>query len=207
MAYQYKIGVSGSAVNNCAPGAYAKSREIGRQIALAGAVCVTGDTVGIPHAAAHGAKAAGGITVGISPATSRTEHERKYRLPKDEMDIIMYTGFQYSGRNLLFIRSCDAIIFICGRIGTLNEFTIAFEDRKPIGILTGTGGVADELEHIMEVSQRGKSKVAIDDNPERLVRKVMELIEMDECMRELKQKKTCEIRLGKRQVHQAKALK
>ena len=156
MPYRYKIGVSGSAKNNCAPGAFAKSREVGRQIAKAGAVCVTGDTVGIPHSAAHGAKAAGGLTAGISPAISRQEHERKYHLPKDQMDLIIYTGFQYSGRNLLFIRACDAVIFICGRIGTLNEFTIAFEDRKPIGILAETGGIVDELQDILGVSARGQ---------------------------------------------------
>lgn len=198
MSYRFKIGVSGSASNNCTPGAYAKAREVGRQIALSGSVCVTGDTVGIPHAAAHGAKAAKGVTVGISPAISRAEHERKYHLPKDEMDIIMYTGFQYSGRNLLFIRSCDAVVFICGRIGTLNEFTIAFEDKKPVGILTGTGGVSEEIEHLLEISKRGKAKVVWDDDPARLVQKLLDLVEMDECMREKKDRKACKITVGRR---------
>lgn len=184
MAYRYKIGVSGSAKNNCAPGAYAKAREVGRQIALADAICVTGNTVGIPHAAAHGAKAARGMTAGISPAITRQEHIRKYHLPSDEMDLIIYTGFQYSGRNLLFIRSCDAVIFICGRVGTLNEFTIAFEDKKPIGILTETGGVVDEIEHILAVSKRGKGKVVWDSDPKRLVQKVVAMVEQEDCVRE-----------------------
>ncbi len=192
LAYKYKIGVSGSAANNCAPGAYAKSREVGRQIALAGAVCVTGDTIGIPHAAAHGAKAARGMTVGISPAVSRQEHDRKYHLPNDEMDIIVYTGFQYSGRNLLFIRACDAVIFICGRVGTLNEFTIAFEDKKPVGILTETGGIIDEIEHILALAERGKSKVVWDTDPKRLVQKMVEMIERDECIRE-NGRKACKV--------------
>ncbi len=196
MGYKYKIGVSGSATNNCAPGAYAKSREVGRQVALAGAVCVTGDTVGIPHAAAHGAKAAKGMTVGVSPAISRQEHDRKYHLPSDEMDIIIYTGFQYSGRNLLFIRACDAVIFICGRVGTLNEFTIAFEDNKPIGILTETGGIVDELEHLLTLAKRGKSKVVWDTDPKRLVEKVIAMVERDECIRE-KGTQACKITRGK----------
>ncbi len=198
MAYRYKIGVSGSAANNCAPGAYAKARQVGRQIAKIGAICITGDTVGVPHSAAHGAKSAGGVTVGVSPAISRQEHERKYRLPKDEMDIIIYTGFQYSGRNLLFIRACDAVIFICGRIGTLNEFTIAFEDKKPIGVLVETGGMADEIKGILEFSQRGKGKIVYDSDPKRLVEKVMELIEMDDCIRE-KSKNACKVVKGSRQ--------
>ncbi len=197
MSYKYKIGVSGSARNNCAPGAFAKAREVGRQIALAGAICVTGDTVGVPHAAAHGAKAAHGITAGVSPAISRVEHERKYHLPKDELDIIIYTGFQYSGRNLLFIRACDAVIFICGRIGTLNEFTIAFEDKKPIGILVGTGGIVDEIEHLLALSKRGKGRIVYDTDPKQLVQKVSALIEAEACIRE-KGAQACKVIRGKR---------
>ena len=53
------------------------------------------------------------------------------------MDLIMYTGSGYSGRNLQLTRTSDAVIVGCGRIGTLNEFTIAFEDNKPIGVLEG----------------------------------------------------------------------
>lgn len=182
--YRYKIGVSGSAKNNCAPGAFAKAREIGRQIALAGAVCLTGDTDGVPHAAAHGAAAAHGFTVGVSPALSRQEHIRKYRLPDDEMDVIIYTGFQYSGRNLLFIRACDAVIFVCGRIGTLNEFTVAFEDKKPIGILTETGGVVEELKHILTVAGRGRANIVFDADPKTLVAKVLDIVRREDCVRE-----------------------
>lgn len=183
---KYKIGVSGSAENNCLPGAYAKAREVGRQIALSGMVCVTGDTDGIPHSAAHGAKAAKGTTVGISPAASEEEHLRKYKLPNDQLDIKIYTGFQFSGRNLLFIRACDAVIFICGRIGTLNEFTIAFEDKKPIGILTGTGGIADEIDHLLEIAKRGRAKIVFDDDPETLVKKVIAEIEAEHDLRKNK---------------------
>jgi uncharacterized protein (TIGR00725 family) len=193
----YKIGVSGSAANNCLAGAYAKAREIGRQIALSHAVTVTGDTIGVPHSAAHGAKSAGGMTVGISPAASRQEHLRKYNLPNDEMDIVIYTGFQYSGRNLLFIRACDAVIFVCGRMGTLNEFTIAFEDKKPIGILTETGGIVEELDHILEVAKRGRNKIVFDTDPAKLVKKVLELIEQDDCVRE-KGTKECKVIPGPR---------
>ncbi len=192
----YKIGVSGSARNNCAPGAFAKAREVGRQIALAGQVCVTGDTKGVPHAAAHGAKAAHGFTVGVSPAVSEQEHLRKYHLPNDDLDIVMYTGFQYSGRNLLFIRACDAVVFVCGRIGTLNEFTIAFEDRKPIGILTETGGVMEEIEHILSLAKRGKGRIVFDDDPHRLIQKLMAEIEFLNCRRE--KKSNCKVEKGGR---------
>jgi uncharacterized protein (TIGR00725 family) len=85
----------------------------------------------------------------------------------------MYTGFGYSGRNMLFIRSTDAVIFICGRIGTLNEFTVAFEDKKLIGVLDGTGGIVEEIDHLLTISRRGRAKVIIEDDPKKLVDKLI----------------------------------
>ena len=66
----YKISVSGSANNNCATGAYKKSYEVGRQIALNGCILITGATIGIPQWATRGAKSAGGVSIGLSPAVS-----------------------------------------------------------------------------------------------------------------------------------------
>lgn len=79
----------------------------------------------------------------------------------------------------MFIRSTDAVIFICGRIGTLNEFTIAFEDKKPIGILTETGGVSNEIDHLLNVSKRGRAKIAFDNNPEKLAEKIIQMARQD----------------------------
>lgn len=136
---------------------------------------MTGDTTGIPLYSAKGAKRGGGFTVGISPAISRKEHVKKYRLPTKYQDFEMFTGFGYSGRNLLFVRSTDAMIFIHGRIGTLNEFTVAFEDKKPIGILSNSGGISDELDHILEISKRGRAKIVFDSDPKKLVEKVIKM--------------------------------
>lgn len=171
-----KVGVSGSAVFNCTPDANKKAQEVGRLLAERGAVVVTGDTSGIPFEAVKGAKKAGGFTVGISPASSHREHVKKYRLPYRYTDFSMYTGFGYSGRNLLFVKSTDAIIFICGRVGTLNEFTVAFEDKKVIGVLTGTGGVAEEIDHILNVSKRGRSKIVLESDPKKLVDKLLAMV-------------------------------
>lgn len=85
----------------------------------------------------------------------------------------MYTGFGYSGRNLLFVRATDAMIFISGRIGTLNEFTIAFEDKKPIGILINSGGISDELDHILNVAKKGRRDIVTEPDPKILVNKVI----------------------------------
>ena len=142
-------------------------------------VVVTGATTGIPYWAAKGAKLAGGVSLGLSPAVSEKEHLEVYKLPIDYFDMIVYTGFDYSGRNLLLTRSSDAVIVICGRMGTLNEFTIAFEDNKPIGVLEGSGGMADELRGIIEKAHRGSGKVVFSKDPKELVEKVIELIKKE----------------------------
>lgn len=175
-----KFCISGAAeTGRCAPDALEKTKELGRQIVQQGGVVVTGATTGAPYWGAIGAKEAGGFVIGISPASSELEHVNKYKLPLDYHDIVIYTGFGYSGRNLILTRAADAIFITCGRMGTLNEFTIAFEDQKPIGVLLGTGGLADELEDIMQKAHRGKGKVVMDADPKTLVEKVIKLVEKE----------------------------
>ena len=178
---KYKVCVSGAAViKGCPPGTVEKATEIGRIIARAGMVLVTGATTGIPWYAAKGAKEAGGIVIGLSPAESKAAHVGTYHLPLDYHDLIIYTGFGYSGRNLLLTRLADAVVTVYGRIGTLNEFTIAFEDKKPQGVLTGTGGTSDELERILKIAHRGNGKAVFDPDPESLIKKIVALIHKEE---------------------------
>ncbi|OWK27449.1 MAG: hypothetical protein US76_04470 [Parcubacteria group bacterium GW2011_GWA2_38_13b] len=179
---KYKICVSGAAVTeHCASDILERTKEIGKEIVRNNCVLLTGATTGAPYWAAIGAKEAGGISIGISPAKNKQEHISHYRLPADYFDLIIYTGFEYSGRNLLLTRSADAVIFSCGRMGTLNEFTIAFEDRKPIGILTESGGTTELIGEIIRVSHREKeAQVVYDSNPKVLVEKVLELIKNEE---------------------------
>jgi len=177
---KYKICVSGAARTDCcAPGAMEKTKELGRQIVQQGGVVLTGATTGVPYWAAIGAKEAGGISIGFSPAASEVSHVKTYHLPIDYYDLIIYTGFEYSGRNLILTRAADAVVISCGRLGTLNEFTIAFEDKKPIGVLIGTGGEADEIEEIVKKGHRGPGRIAYDEDPEILIKKLVELIEED----------------------------
>jgi len=182
---KYKICVSGAAeTDHCADCAMEKTKELGREIIKHNGVLVTGATIGTPLWAAMGAKDAGGFSIGLSPAASELEHVKKYHLPIDNFDIIIYTGFGYSGRNLLLTRSSDAVIISCGRMGTLNEFTIAFEDGKPIGVLTGTGGIADEIANIIEKAHREKHKIIYDSDPKILVEKLVKLIDEEKAQAE-----------------------
>ncbi len=177
---KYKICISGAAeTGHCTPGALDKAEELGRLIAKRNLVLVTGATTGMPFWAAKGAKEAGGIVIGLSPAASKRAHIKTYHLPTDYHDLIVYTGFDYTGRNLLLTRSADAVITICGRMGTLNEFTIAFEDNKPLGVLTGTGGLADMLEEIVDRAHRGKKDVIFESDPKKLLDKIVDLIDKE----------------------------
>ena len=177
---KYKICISGAAeTGHCAPDTLEKTKDMGRLVISHNAVLVTGATTGAPYWAAIGAKEAGGFVIGISPATSEVEHVKKYKLPLDYHDVIIYTGFGYSGRNLLLTRASDAVLFTCGRMGTLNEFTIAFEDNKPIGILTGLGGTTDEIKGLLEIAHRGMGKVIFDSDPKNLVERVLKLVKKE----------------------------
>ena len=175
-----KFALSGAAeTSHCSPSALDMTKELGGEIVRQGGVLVTGATTGAPYWAAIGAKEAGGFVIGISPASSELEHVKKYRLPLDYHDMIVYTGFGYAGRNLLLTRSADAVIITCGRMGTLNEFTIAFEDQKPIGVLTGTGGTADEVQEIVRRAHRGEGKIIYESDPKTLIQKLIELIRQE----------------------------
>lgn len=177
---KYKIAVSGAAeTEHCNRGALEMALEMGKEIVRQNGILLTGATIGIPYSAARGAKEEGGISIGVSPAATEKAHVKTYHLPIDYFDLIIYTGFDYSGRNLLLTRSADAIIVICGRIGTLNEFTIAFEDDKPIGVLEGTGGTADMIREIVARSHRGPGKIVYDSDPKRLLEKLLKLVKKE----------------------------
>ncbi len=167
------IAVSGAAqTGHCAIDATERAEEIGREIARAGMVLLTGATTGMPYYAAKGAKEAGGFVVGFSPAASEIAHIKTYRLPIDYHDIIIYTGFEYAGRDLLLTRAADAVVLLCGRLGTLHEFTTSFEDKKPIGILEGMGGTSEMIKDILAKAHRGPGRVVYSDSPRELIEKL-----------------------------------
>lgn len=181
---QLKFGVSGAAeTGHCGADAYEKGLALGREIAKHGVMLITGATTGFPLWVAMGAKEAGGFVVGFSPASSEKEHIETYNLPVEYHDIIVYTGFGYPGRDLIFTRSVDAVFFGCGRIGTIHEFTIAFEDQKPIGVYEGEWPTADEIKNILENGHRPNDRIRFDADPKKLVEEIVELVKQDQIHR------------------------
>jgi uncharacterized protein (TIGR00725 family) len=121
------------------PQALAAAEEVGRLIAEAGAVAVTGGLSGVMEAVSRGAKSAGGLVIGVLPGYDKDD-------ANPHVDIAFTTGMGFM-RNTLTVRAADAVIMISGGIGTLNELTVAYED-KPTVILEGTGGWADRIRGI-----------------------------------------------------------
>ena len=58
-------------------------------------------------------------------------------------------------------------------MGTLNEFTIAYEDNKLIGVLEGIGGVSQHFHDIINYcKKKTKAKLIFDADPQTLVKKI-----------------------------------
>lgn len=124
--------------------ALAAAEEVGRLLAERGAVVVSGGLSGVMEAVSRGAKASGGLVVGVLPGFDKRDANAY-------VDIAITTGMGWM-RNTLTVRAADAVIMISGGIGTLNELTVAYED-KPTVVLEGTGGWSDR---IREIAYEGK---------------------------------------------------
>lgn len=178
---RYQICVSGAASGSTVHDSHQLAFELGAEIAKQGKTLLTGATIGLPHFAAIGFKSVAvskGVSVGFSPATSFREHVSTYRLPTKEFDYINFTGMEYVGRDVHLVRSCDAIITVGGRMGSLHELSTALESRKVCGVLLGSGGLADYVPTLLEyVEAPGAKEVIYDTSPARLVQKVTELLD------------------------------
>jgi uncharacterized protein (TIGR00725 family) len=169
-----RIGVMGSASLVYEDRVAKLCRALGRSIAENSFCILTGACPGLPHETVLGAKEVGGHTIGISPARNLAEHRNLYESPYLEYDVMIYTGLGLMGRELINIRTSDIVIVVGGRSGTLGEFSIAYEEGKVIGVLQGTGGVADSLDEIEPRLAKGTGATMVyRDDPEHLVHAVI----------------------------------
>ena len=173
-----KVGVMGSASDTASAGKDAlwkKGNELAEAIAAHEVILLSGATTGVVYVVGKAAREAGVVHVGISPAANATGHVADYKLPLDACDTIIYTGFGLKGRNVVLVRSCDVVLFIAGGMGSLNEFTIAHDEGKIIGCLTGTGGVADEAQYLLQTfSKKSDARVFQDPDPKKLLATCLE---------------------------------
>jgi uncharacterized protein (TIGR00725 family) len=103
--------------------------DVGRHVAKNKAVLVCGGLGGIMEAAAHGAAEHGGLVLGIIPNDDKKSANRYTHL-------VIPTGMG-AGRNLLVVRSSDAIIAFPGSYGTLSEIGLALTIGKAVVYMPG----------------------------------------------------------------------
>ncbi len=171
-----KIGVMGSSGDDQRSEVMEKAHCLGEAIARRDCVLITGACPGLPQASVQGARAAGGLVVGISPGLSLDEHVHKYRGQTDGYDVIVYTGSGLMGREITAIRTCDMVAIVGGRTGTLGEFAIAYDEGRLVGVLSGTGGITEVIEPILKVADKlTGSQVIYENDPVRLVDRLLEV--------------------------------
>lgn len=152
---RYAIGVIASAVHFEDKKKIAELTRLGSQLAEYGVNVMTGAAIGISHIIGRAAQNAGSRLMGFSPAPNIVMHSKaEDNAPADEFDALHFNGRGFTARSLEFIKSVDALIMISGRMGTLSEFTIAFEEGVPIFVLQGYGGISDKIDHILSFARK-----------------------------------------------------
>lgn len=169
-----KIAVCGASLPPFDKTILKKSHEIGREIASNKNILRFGGCWGYPYEATKGAFENKGKVIAISPAKNKGEHLNKYKFPIQNFTEIDYTGLGIPGRNIPLVSDSDGIIIISGQIGTLNEFTLAFHQKKIIGILEESGGITSIIKEIVEICRKvgEEDKIVYEKEPKELVRKL-----------------------------------
>lgn len=110
--------------NKCSKKLRDMAAEVGQYVAENGGVIVCGGLGGIMEGAARGAKQANGVTIGILPGDNAAD-------ANEFIDFVIPSGFG-EARNILVVRTADAIIAFPGKYGTLTEMAFALQAGKPL---------------------------------------------------------------------------
>jgi len=119
---------------------------LGRGIAERNAVLVCGGLTGVMEHAARGARAAGGLTIGLLPGEDPDD-------ANEYIDFAIATGLGHA-RNAILARTADGIVAVGGGLGTLSEIALALRNRRPtIGIKTWRFDRQDRTEPELPVAK------------------------------------------------------
>ena len=100
------------------------AEEVGRELAMRGAILVCGGLGGVMEAACKGAQSEGGVTIGILPGENRQAANPYVQIP-------IVTGIG-NARNVAVVKSAQAVIAIGGSYGTLSEIGHALRSGIPV---------------------------------------------------------------------------
>lgn len=121
------VAVIGAGV--CSEQEAAFAEEVGRRLAAAGAVVLTGGRGGVMAAASRGAAQAGGLVIGILPGEDASQANPWVTIP-------IVTGLG-EARNAVLMRTAQVVVAVGGEYGTLSEIAFALKfDRPVVGLHT-----------------------------------------------------------------------
>ena len=129
------------------------AESVGRELARRGAALVCGGLGGVMEAACRGAKSEGGLTIGILPGSSRREANL-------HVDIPVVTGLG-GARNVIVVRTAQAVIAVDGEYGTLSEIAYALKLGIPVVGLS-TWQLAREGRQVSAIVEAGTPAEAVD---------------------------------------------
>lgn len=108
--------------------------ELGRMVAEAGYVLLTGGGTGVMQAASQGAAEAGGLVIGILP-NDRPDHPLYRGYPNPYVHIPIFSGMG-DARNAINVNSSDVVICLPGGAGTLSEVGLALKRGKHVVVVS-----------------------------------------------------------------------
>ena len=153
---------------HCTPLHEDAAYKAGLEIARSGSVLLTGGLGGVMGAASRGARAGGGLTVGIIPQDAHLH-------ANDACDIVIPTGMGLT-RDFVNALSADGVVVVGGGAGTLSEMCAAYMHRRPMVAIRGTGGTADAYAG-RHIDARRTVRVEAADSPAEAVRMIVSLID------------------------------
>jgi uncharacterized protein (TIGR00725 family) len=159
-----QVLVIGYSAEHCTDQAYGIALRVGEEIALRGAVLVTGGLGGVMEAASKGAKNRGGLVVGIIPHDERG-YANRY------CDVVIPTGMGHI-RDFITAYSADAVVVVGGGVGTAIEARAAYLKAKPIVAIKGSGGTADRIAGTY-LDDRRLTRVMSEEDPAKAVERAL----------------------------------
>ncbi|NND87519.1 MAG: TIGR00725 family protein [Nitrosopumilus sp.] len=167
MTRKHQILVIGNNTNGCTSEHEKIAYEVGTLIAKSDSVLICGGLGGVMTAAAHGARDANGLTVGIIPQADTSE-------ANEYCDVVVATGMGLA-RDFLNALTADGVIIVGGGSGTLSETTAAYMHKKPMVAIRNLGGSVETFVDGF-IDQRKNVKIIGVDTPKEAVDKILELI-------------------------------
>ncbi|HLD80781.1 MAG TPA: hypothetical protein VJA40_02155 [archaeon] len=183
--WPFKFAVFGSSASDYAKEQEQLAVELARALVDSDVKILTGGGRGLPGVVAKTVHLMGGHAVAYSPKGTPEGFDGMHdSLERDYFkQVVWLEGFAV--RSLKMIQDCDAAIVINGRMGTLSEYALAFEEGVHLGVLTGSGGAADVLPFLhrklgnsmQDKKHRVNKANLFESNPRKLVKDLIDCIE------------------------------